>query len=64
MASRYPLYNTGSRTRFEEVTADSWGDYEALYLVDGEDIEIVDCDLHGGIRNRNATIATRDGNAT
>ncbi|ELZ10993.1 hypothetical protein C479_09288 [Halovivax asiaticus JCM 14624] len=52
MASNYPLYNTGSRTRFHGVTADSWGEYPALYLLDGDGIEIVDCTLYGGIRER------------
>ena len=64
MASNYPLYNTGSRTRFEGVTADSWGEYAALYLLDGEDVEVVDCDLRGGIRNGDATVATSSGSET
>ncbi|WP_135823749.1 right-handed parallel beta-helix repeat-containing protein [Halorussus ruber] len=64
MASNYPLYNTGSRTRFEDATADSWGDYPALYLLDGENIEVVNCDLYGGVRNAGASIGTRYGNTT
>ncbi|WP_137287824.1 twin-arginine translocation signal domain-containing protein [Halorussus salinisoli] len=64
MASNYPMYNVGSRTRFEGVTADSWGDYAALYLVDGDDVEVVDSTLYGGIRNGGGTLATRSGNTT
>ncbi|WP_135855418.1 hypothetical protein [Halorussus salinus] len=50
MASTYPLYNTGSGTRFEGVTADSWGEYPALYLLDGEEVAVEDCTLLGGVR--------------
>ncbi|UPV76850.1 right-handed parallel beta-helix repeat-containing protein (plasmid) [Halorussus limi] len=64
MASDTPLYNTGSRTRFEGVTADSWGDSPALYLLDGDGVEVVDCDLSGGVRTGGGTFATRSGNST
>jgi hypothetical protein len=64
MASNYPLYNTGSRTRYEGVTADSWNDYPALYLLDGANLAVENCTLLDGIRTGGGNFAIRRGNST
>lgn len=64
MASTYPIFNTGARTRIYDASADSYGDHEALYAYDGANLEVVRNVLKGGVRERYATFEKFYGNTT
>ncbi|MGM0591276.1 MAG: right-handed parallel beta-helix repeat-containing protein [Halobacteriota archaeon] len=62
MASTYPVYNTGSRNRYESLAAASWGGSEGAYLYRGSDLEVVDCVFKNGVREGSVSYAANFGN--
>lgn len=62
VARDFPIVNKGSGTRIYDLSAASYDNREALWLKDGQDIEIVRNELENGIRNDGATIAKQYGN--
>ena len=54
-ATHHPFINSGSRTRFDEITAQSYSGREAIKLyADGTDVVITDSVLYGGYIDKGA----------